>query len=731
MATSVTPDERDDLVKILVVDDHSENILALDGMLSRPGIEILTARSGADALRLVLKHDFAVILLDVLMPTMDGFETASLIRTREASKHTPIIFLTAASADVEMVYRGYAVGAVDYLIKPLNSDIVQAKVAVFVDLARKTRRIRRQEEALRAAERERGEAALKESDALYEASFNAAAVGIAHMAVEAIRLEGTGVGSGAGVGGRWLRVNPRFCQIVGYTRQEVLGLAFRDLTHPDDLADEVAGFKRLLLGELDTYHGEKRYLHKDGHTVWVDLTVSLLRDGARRPKHFINVVEDITERRRADERQRLLAGASQILLRSLDRRATIEDVAHLAVTSLCDWCLIGTMSLGDDPSYEISIAHVDPALGSVAKEFRQRLLAVPSLKQLLSKDTAETVPDLSTLAANSWNLDYDSWELLQRLGCSAAIVVPLAMREQVVGQIVLVSADPARRFGLRDLETAQDLAQRVALGVENARLYHQAQEAIRARDEFLSIASHELRTPLTPLQIHFQRLLRKRADGAMGDPANLRRVLERCERQVRRMEALIDNLLDVSRISSGRLSLQTETVDMAEVARDVAGRFAEELAAAGCQLTMRMEATVVGEWDRLRLEQVVTNILGNAIKYGAGKPIEITVEETDQGGRLRVQDYGIGIEGDDIARIFRRFQRAVSSRSYGGLGLGLYITRQIVDAHCGTIRVDSKPGVGSVFVVELPRVQSAHAQSQEGGVRQGANSDGSRPNLSH
>lgn len=707
----------DDIAKILIVDDYRENILALDGMLARPGIEILSAPSGVDALRLVLKHDFAVILMDVLMPSMDGFETASLIRTREASKHTPIIFLTAAGSDVDMVYRGYAVGAVDYLVKPLNPDVVTAKVAVFVDLFRKSRRIHRQEEALRAAERERGEAALKESDALYEASFNAAAVGIALTAAD----------------GRWLRMNPRFCQITGYSREEALELRFQDITHPDDVASEVAAFKQLIAREIDTYHREKRYLHKEGHTVWVDLTVSLLRDPAGRPKHFINVVEDITERRRAEERQRLLAGASQILLRSLDRRATLDDVAQLAVGSLCDWCMIATTTGGDNPGYEVAIVHADPTLKSTTREFRQRVLGVPNLAEILAKNQPQTTADFAALAADSWKLDYQGWETLHRLGAGPAMVVPLSMREQVLGQIVLVAGSTPRKFGSRDLETAQDLAQRVSLGVENARLYHQAQEAVRARDEFLSIASHELRTPLTPLHIHFQRLLRKRTGDLEIAPQQLRRVLERCERQVRRLEALIDNLLDVSRISSGRLRLETETVDLVEVVQDVAGRFAEELSAAGCQLQLQSDATVQGEWDRLRLEQVVTNILGNAIKYGCGKPIEITVEKTSAGGRLRIQDYGIGINGEDLNRIFRRFQRAVSSRSYGGLGLGLYITRQIVDAHNGTIRVESQPGVGSVFVVELPRVLQNHApsDSESGSHRTTVTKNGSRPHASN
>jgi len=686
----------DDTATILIVDDRDENVLALEVMLSLPGVEIVTARSGAEALRLILRQEFAVILLDVIMPTMDGFETARLIRMREASKRIPIIFLTAAG-ELDMVSEAYAAGAVDFLIKPLNPEIVKAKVSVFVELYRMTRQIRRQEEALRLAERQRGEAALKESDALYEASFNAAAVGIAHTSFE----------------GRWLRVNPRFCQILGYSQEECLERGFSDVTHPEDLADEMAGFAQLIAGKIGAYHREKRYRHKLGHTIWLDLTGSLVYDHAGKAKHFIAVIEDVTDRRRTDERQRLLAGTGQILLRSLDHRVTIEDVARLVTASFCDWCAIATVDRTAEAGYHLAIAHADRQKGIAVTELGRRLLESPGFCRSLGGDCAEMLTDLCTRAADTWHLYEGTADMLQKLGCGSAVIVPLAIREQVLGQIVLVSAHPARRFGASDLATAQELAQRIAMGVEHARLYHEAQEAIRVRDEFLSIASHELRTPLTPLQIHFQRLLGSGRNDALVAPEQLQRILERCERQVHRLQALIDNLLDVSRISSGRLRLQTETVDLAEIVREVSGRFAEELAAAECQLVLQSVASVVGQWDRLRLEQVVTNVLGNAIKYGGGKPIEIEVEETPEGGRLRIADHGIGIANADLTRIFQRFQRAVSSRSYGGMGLGLYITRQIVDAHCGSIQVESNPGAGSVFVVELPR-RAAFARAESG-----------------
>jgi signal transduction histidine kinase len=177
----------------------------------------------------------------------------------------------------------------------------------------------------------------------------------------------------------------------------------------------------------------------------------------------------------------------------------------------------------------------------------------------------------------------------------------------------------------------------------------------------------------------------------------------RCDRQAQKLAALIDNLLDVTSLTSGHFKLQLEHVDLGEVTRDVIDRFGDELTRSGCDVALCAEGRVHGLWDHLRMDQVVTNLLTNAIKYGSGKPIEISVKMVSDVATLAVRDHGIGIPSESVDRIFGRFERAVSSRAYGGLGLGLYITQQIVDAHGGFVRVESDPGMGSVFTVELPR----------------------------
>lgn len=229
--------------------------------------------------------------------------------------------------------------------------------------------------------------------------------------------------------------------------------------------------------------------------------------------------------------------------------------------------------------------------------------------------------------------------------------------------------------------------------------------AIRARDEFLSIASHELKTPLTSLKIQVQLRARALAKGDVSvfAPEALERTLSSDVRQVDRLMRLVDDILDVSRISTGRFALRIgEPVDLVASVRDVLERSAAALAAAGCQVALEAPAAVLGRWDRGRIEQAVLNLLTNAWKYGRGRPIHCVVRALEDRALLSVRDEGIGISAVDQKRIFQVFERAVSASEVSGLGLGLYITRRIVEAHQGSIRVESELGKGSTFTLELP-----------------------------
>jgi len=243
-----------------------------------------------------------------------------------------------------------------------------------------------------------------------------------------------------------------------------------------------------------------------------------------------------------------------------------------------------------------------------------------------------------------------------------------------------------------------------AMLAEVERRQGETREALKARDDFLSVASHELKTPLTTLKLQTQRLqaMLSPAEGERIDRERLLRVMAPYARQVLRLEKLVNQLLDVTRIAAGRLQLEREEVDLSKLVTELTERFRDELVQASCPLELSASEAVVGRWDPFRLDQVISNLLANAIKYGAGGPVAVSVARDDSRAYVRVRDHGIGIAPQEQERIFAPFERVVSVRHYGGLGLGLYISRRIIDAHGGRITVQSREGEGATFTVELP-----------------------------
>jgi PAS domain S-box-containing protein len=246
-------------------------------------------------------------------------------------------------------------------------------------------------------------------------------------------------------------------------------------------------------------------------------------------------------------------------------------------------------------------------------------------------------------------------------------------------------------------KVTRDLTARMSAESERRRLA-QAEEAIRLRDEFLSIASHELKTPLTALQLQLQSLRVRVA----GLDEKLKVKIERAAQSSTKLADLVESLLDASHLASGHFTLCRQRFDIGEAARGLVERLRLTADSAGCEMAVLGDEHAIGVWDPIRLEQALTNLLANAMKYGAGRPVRIIMTSADDDLSLEVRDHGPGLAEKDLSRIFERFERAASARNYGGLGLGLYITRQIVEAHGGTVTARNVPEGGASFVIRLP-----------------------------
>jgi signal transduction histidine kinase/FixJ family two-component response regulator len=411
-----------------------------------------------------------------------------------------------------------------------------------------------------------------------------------------------------------------------------------------------------------------------------------------------------------------LAEASRRLGESLNFEETLEQAAKVAIPELADWCVITILGETTDRPRAI-VAHPKPDLQDAARTHLarfapERRAEAGAARVIKSGDGGPVAAEAVLVTSATREQDL---QLVHQLGYSAGICLPLVAHGRTSGAITLVRA--TRPFALEDVSFAEELAERAATALDNAMLYRQAREAIRARDEFLLVASHELNTPLATLTLRLNDLpdnALMTAAGAGGPattsatPGAERRAaliasgLPAARRQVQSLARLVSNLLDVSRITARRLVLSLADMDLVATLRDVLEQLAPELTRAKCEVRFAAPDSLIGFWDALRITQIGTNLISNALKYGAGMPIDVTVERVDDRAVLTVCDRGIGVAQEDIGRIFELFERSGAAKHFGGLGLGLYITRQVVEAHGGTIAVTSKAGEGALFTVSLP-----------------------------
>lgn len=689
----------EDRVNILLVDDHVENLVALEALLTDLGQNLVRVDSGLDALRLLLHNEFALIILDVDMPIMNGFETAALIREREKSCHTPIIFLTAINKAEQHVFKGYALGAVDYLTKPFVPEVLLAKVTAFVELHKKTEEVKRQTKLLQQMVAElagsNDEIRKLNVELQGERDFISTVLDTADSIVLVLDTKQ-----------KIIRASRAFERILGYSHNEAAGKTLTSFF--------VSAGPWQEMNEAENY-----WIAKDGVSKLIAWSKTQLT-----ANHIILTGNDITERKRAEQqreqfiraeaaraeaeaserRSAFLAEAGTMLSATLDYERTLINISRLAIPTFADWCFVYLALEGREISSAL-IAHVDPEKEFLAQqvEIRPEDLSSDTLPvvRVFQTGTPELFDDIGEDELRNAVRDHEKLEALLQLGLRSAVVVPIPGRHSVLGVIGFASPKPGR-YTSTELIFAQDLARRISLALENARLYREAQEANRAKDEFLATLSHELRTPLNAILGWTQILRAKRLD-----EVTTARAFEAIERNAKAQAELIEDMLDVSRIITGRLRLELQPVRLSEAVEAALDSVKPTAEAKGVRIDAALEedtGTISG--DNHRLQQIVWNLLSNAVKFTPALGIvRVKLEFTNTEARLTVADTGKGISPNFLPYVFDRFRQAETmvNRTAGGLGLGLSIARHLVELHGGMIEASSEgEGRGAAFTVTFP-----------------------------
>jgi signal transduction histidine kinase/DNA-binding response OmpR family regulator len=572
-----------DRINILMVDDSATNLLALEAILRAPDRNLIRASSGEDALRYLLDNDAAVVLLDVYMPGIDGLQTAELIRGREKCRDIPIIFLTANTTGQTHLSRGYSLGAVDYIVKPVDPAILKSKVAVFVELFRKTQEVKRQARLLEEKNRELENANLVRLGMLIELGHELAAQHEPPMVLQ------------------------KFCRS----------------------AQQIIDAESVTIGMLD----------KDGHTL----------------RHVFRCNGSISSDRRIPA----------VIQKALSRVTTEGRPVRL--------------NESDDLLVEAEDANwLHSFLGA---------------------------PIVSASATSGWfylvnkRNSEEFTEADERLAATMATQVAVAYQN---ARLYAESQHHAAELRVEMAVRKQAEHERARLLIREQAARAEAEAANRNKDEFLATLSHELRTPLTAI-LGWSHLMRTRGlnDTEFG------RGLETIERNARVQSQLIDDLLDVSRIITGKLQIDQGPVDLAAVigAAFDSIRPSAEVKAIEFETSLA-DCTYPVIGDSNRLQQIFWNLFSNAVKFTpSGGHVKVSVALTESRINVAVTDTGIGIEPGFLPFIFDRFRQADGSttREHGGLGLGLAIVQHLVELHQGKVYVESGgKNLGCTFTISLP-----------------------------
>jgi PAS domain S-box-containing protein len=504
-----------------------------------------------------------------------------------------------------------------------------------------------------------------------------------------------------------ISVNRFGAEAMRFTVDELVGRDAREIVHPSSRAAFEEHLDWCLAHPDDVHRTEIEKVRGDGTSMFVREAARAIRDreGGTTVYH---VCDDVTEEvrvrdalRRSSEQHAYLAEAGRVLASSLDFHRTLENIAWLAVPRIADWCTVHLVE--DDGSLQrVTISHADPSREALVEEYHRRFPVDPESPagppNVVRTGVAEHYPEVSDELLRGVAKHEDQYRMLRDLGFRSGMIVPMKADDRVLGAITLISAESGRRYDEADLEFARNLANRAALSIVKARLYRDAQEASRVRDEVLAIVSHDLRNPLGTIMMSSGFLIEEDPS-----PELWRKQVEVIHRSAQRMNHLISDLLDVSKIESGTLAVDPTPMEPRELILEAVTSQRMAARQADLQLDCRVDERLPRVCaDRERIQQVLGNLLGNALKFTpSGGSIEVQAGSSDGEVFVEVCDTGPGIPEEELPHLFERFWQSKRTRR-GGAGLGLAISRGIVEAHGGRLTVRSRPGEGSRFRFTLP-----------------------------
>lgn len=504
---------------------------------------------------------------------------------------------------------------------------------------------------------------------------------------------------------RILEFNPAAEQTFGFRREDVLGQKLVDLIIPQSLRER---HRQAMAHYLATGEGpilgkriEMTGLRADGTEFPIELTV--IRSPLEGPPMFTAYLRDITERQRAEAVMEFLAQTRAALAALVDRDSALQQAAGAMVPFFADWCVLYTISSEGNIEHQ-ACAHRDPEKQRILKEMLDRYpfdwSNSSASVQALRSGEAQFIADLPDALLTNIARDQTHIDLLRALDPKSIISIPLRVRDRTIGTITFVATEPSRRYTPGDVRFAEELARSVAIAIDNAHLFNSVKTADRQKDEFLAMLAHELRTPLAAIRYATEVARLPEVDPKVE-------LLDIVERQVQNLVRLIDDLLDISRISRGKILLRREYLDASVIARRAVASVRPILEGKNHELDFELAEEPMPIYaDPMRAEQTVVNLLTNAVKYTHdGGRISLRVYPEDQEVVIRIKDTGIGIAPEILPRVFDLFTQADQSldRSQGGLGVGLAVTRRLVEMHGGTVAAHSEGvGHGSEFTLRLP-----------------------------